>query len=154
MRFLLGAAVALASAQPALAAGLHDDSQTGRRSGAFAGATFRVGLDGRRSEEARPRLAFSISRIDERLGASGRVERFTSPGLELTFTGARPQFLVGGMSFSESRQRLGVAPGIAVLAVAGVAAAAAAMSSMGSADKRDEQDELERRQCFLPEGCS
>jgi hypothetical protein len=58
------------------------------------------------------------------------------------------------MSFSESRQRLGVAPGIAVLAVAGVAAAAAAMSSMGSADKRDEQDELERRQCFLPEGCS
>jgi hypothetical protein len=53
MRYLLGAAVALASAQPALAAGLHDESQTGRRSGAFAGATFRVGLDGRRSEEAR-----------------------------------------------------------------------------------------------------
>ena len=151
MRFLLGAAVALSSAQPALAAGFHDESQTGRRSGAFAGATFQIGLDGRRADEARPRLAFGISRIDERLGMSARVERFTSPGLELTFSGGTRQFLVGGMSLRESRQRLGVGPGVAVLAVAGVAAAAVAASSFGSTSRAD--DELNRRQCLLPEGC-
>ena len=147
VKTLFLAAAAAVAAQPAFAADLAGGRDIGHRSSAFAGATLRIGLDGHRAETSRPRLAFGVSRVYERVDSSARIARFEAPALELALgRSGRPQLLIGGQTASEARHRLGFAAAPAVLAVAGIGAVALVASAAS-----DDDDELHRRQCLLPE---
>lgn len=149
----VAAAVAAAIAlQPAAAADLAGSDAGAQRSSAFAGATLRLGLDRHGPRAARPRLSLGISRVHERLGGDGRIDRFAAPGLELGLSGGRPLLMIGGETLPEARQRLGVNTSHAVLGIVGLSIAAfAAVELLGGGETED--DELNKKQCLLPEGC-
>ncbi|HEX8263464.1 MAG TPA: hypothetical protein VF547_11375, partial [Allosphingosinicella sp.] len=102
------AAAALIAAAPLEAAELLDGNRVEQRSGAFAGATLRIGLDGTRERPSTPRLGFGVSRVQLRSSSAARIDRVQTPGLELALAAGRPRLLVGGESAEAARTRLGM----------------------------------------------
>lgn len=117
------AALAAVAAQPAAAAELFVENRVEQRSGAFAGATLTLGLDGSRHRPARARLGLGIGRIDYSASRS-RVDRSLTPGVGLALDGGRPHLLVGGSSLKEARTRLGLSDTTTTLLVLGGVAVA------------------------------
>jgi len=127
------AAAALVAAQPAAAAELYDGHRVEQRSGAFAGATLRVRLDGGGERSSPARLGFGVSRVLLRSDSPARIDRIQTPGLELTLAGSRPSLLIGGESQEAVRRRLGMnGSTTTLLIVGGVAIAAAAVFILAS----------------------
>lgn len=127
---IVAAAAALGSASPAFAAeDVRDPGQAGQRTAAFAGASLRLGLDGRSAGRADARLHAGFVRRSP--ASAYAVPRFG--GLAIGAGGAgKPAFYLGGTELGRSRDRFGmstgtaiaVGAGVVVLAVVAVAAAA------------------------------
>lgn len=113
------AMAAMVAAQPLAAAELYSDNRTAQRSGAFAGATLTMSLDGSRQRPARTRVGLGISRIHYSSLSTDRLDRRLSPGVGFALEGGRAQFQIGGSSLQETRARLGMSSTTTTLLVLG-----------------------------------
>ena len=102
---MLGALVSaqiLVSAQPALAADLGDErGAVAARQGAFAGARFRVALDGTSARKAQAGLTLAL--VLQGRQADGRTVTRFGEGMELRLTGGetRPKLALGGRTLAQ-----------------------------------------------------
>ena len=140
-RIAMIAALAAASAGFAAPAAAADtrDRETTRERAAFAGASVRLPLGGRRSAapEARLGVGFYPSRHDPAGGMIGA----TVPALPLAFGfgGGRPELLAGGERLSEIERRLGLGKSsTTLLLLGGIAAGVAAVVLLADGDDDDE----------------
>jgi len=133
------------AAQPCLAA--PDYGATGqmeRRSGAFAGAVFKVPLGGAVTRKPSARLQLGMSHVYQDRHSSAPPTRLHSSVLEFGLTdNGKPLWLVGGQSTEGLKQRLGISGSTktVLLIVGGVAAAALAVVLL-----------TEEQECPIPEG--
>lgn len=128
-------AAALFAVQPLAAAELYDENRVERRSGAFAGATLTMSLDGGRERRAPARLGVGISRIEYRSASRARIDRSLTPGLELGFHRTGPRLLIGGSSLKETQARLGMSrTTTALLVLGGVAVAVVGIMALSGDD--------------------
>ena len=107
MKRLMIAALAagqIATAQPARAAGLGDESgATASRQGAFAGARVRIPLDGSKARKAKAGL--TIAPMLQGRGADGSIRTRFGEGMELRLSGdSKPQFAFAGRSLAQLRE--------------------------------------------------
>ena len=137
-------AIALAAQPCAAADDVRDPYGLAQRTGAFAGATLKLGLnESRRGSEVQ--LGLGISQTLQRPGSAALVQ---IPGLELSFASGKPSFLIAGQSAASIQRRHGLAGAPVLLAVGGLAGAALLV---GAASGSDRDPELDRVQCLLPE---
>ena len=97
-----GLVTALATAQPASAAELGDErGAVAARQGAFAGARFRVALDGNRARKAQAGL--TLAPVLQGRTADGRTLTRFGEGMELRLTGgeAKPKLAFGGRTLAQ-----------------------------------------------------
>lgn len=133
------AIAAMVTAQPLAAAELYFENRVEQRSGAFAGATLTLSLDGSRQRPARTRLGLGIGRIDYSGAPGARIDRKLTPGAGLTIVGSRPQFLVGGSSLKDAQTRLGLSRTTTTLLVlGGVAIAVFGIMELSGGDDDDD----------------
>src|SRR5215218_6840785 len=104
MKRLTIAALAAAQlmAQPAVAAELGDDrGAVAARQGAFAGARFRVALDGGRARKAQAGL--TLAPVIQGRRADGRIVTRFGEGMELRLAGgeSKPQLAIGGRPLAQ-----------------------------------------------------
>ena len=99
---MAGLVTALASAQPASAAELGDDrSAVAARQGAFAGARFRVALDGTSARKAQAGL--TLAPVLQGRQADGRMVTRFGEGMELRLSGgaSKAQLAFGGRTLAQ-----------------------------------------------------
>jgi hypothetical protein len=133
------ASAALVAAQPLAAAELVDGNRIEQRSGAFAGATLTLGLDGSRERPAPARLGFGVSRIQLRSASAARVDRIQTPGLELALAGGKPQLMIAGQSAKAAQTRLGMSSTTTtLLIVGGIAVAVLGIMELTGDDDDDD----------------
>ena len=128
MKPILSVTAALAAsmliAQPCLAAeDLRDQSELRYRSSPYAGATFRVSLEGARKAGSSLRLQAGIRRIGEGRGAAASAHPLQLSAVELGASAdGMPVVYLAGQEARDLRQRLGVrgSTGKTLLIVGGV----------------------------------
>ena len=135
------AAAALIAAQPLAAADLFDGNRVQPRSGAFAGATLTIGLDGSRERPSPPRLRLGVSRVQLRGASPARVDRIQTPGVELTLAAGEPRLLIGGEPPASAQKRLGMSRTTTTLLVlGGLALGAFAILELTGGGDNDENE--------------
>ncbi len=147
MKYSAALAALVLAAQPCAGADdFHGAQQNSQPAGAFAGATLKLGFNGQRRQAPAVQLGLGISQTLRRHGSAAAVQM---PAFELSLTpSSKPRLLVSGQDPAVAGQRLGLSPGVALLALGGLGAGALLLSSTSGGSKEDELDE---KQCFLPE---
>jgi hypothetical protein len=127
------AAMASLAASPALAADdIHGGSQMERRSGAFAGASFRIPIGGRDGGKSSARLQLTMEQryTDPQRGFAGRTIR--TSGIEFGASpSGRASFYVGGQSLPDLERRMRMT-GSTGWVIGGIAIAVVGLAVVGT----------------------